>query len=128
LFFLASDIANENADSFATKVGETFGMFRYFEGWLSAYALGLVPTLFASFAYSRARDQQTAVVHRLLIAAFIGAVISFCVCVLTMFLLSGGQIELFALQLSLYAAGSGAISAFVCALVMETYTRSKQAS
>jgi uncharacterized membrane protein len=116
---LAISIANQNADTLYTKVDETFESFFSFYGLLSSYVVGFVPSLIVGFAYSRSFRHSTTVGQRLLVAALIGAALYFFVCALVLYFLFGGQIAADVKLFTAYAAGAGAVSALLCASIVE---------
>jgi hypothetical protein len=127
LFLLAISIANRNADTLFTKINEALGIAFSLYG-LTSYAIGFVPSLIAAFAYSKSYDHKRPIGQRLLVAALIGAAVYFLVCSLVLFFLYAGRIEPNAWLFTVYAAGAGAVSAFLCALIVENYTTPIQAA
>jgi hypothetical protein len=127
LFCLAISIANPNADTLFTKINEALGIAFSLYG-LTSYAIGFVPSLIAAFAYSKSYDHKRPIGPRLLVAALIGAAVYFLVCSLVLFFLYSGRIGTGAWLFTVYAAGAGAVSAFLCALIVENYTKPMQAA
>jgi uncharacterized membrane protein len=119
IFYLAMSIANPNADTLYTKISEALGIVFSFSGLFASYAVGGVPSLLAGFVYSRRYRHKGATGHRFLVAAFIGAAVCFLACSLVLFFLYAGRIETAAWPFAAYAAGAGAVSALLCALIVE---------
>ena len=91
-----------------------------FFGLLASYVVGLVPSLIVAFVYSRSRRRSSSVGRRLLVAAMIGAAVYFVLFAVFMIGLGGGLQHDYLLFTG-YAAASGAISAFICALILEEF-------
>ncbi|WP_128971286.1 hypothetical protein [Bradyrhizobium tropiciagri] len=118
LFFLAATIANH--DSLADKIDASLGMLLSVYGWLTCYAIGIVPSLITARAYVKSYDYRRPAGLRLLVATLLGALVYLIVYLLALFFLEGGKILLIDLVFSLYGAGAGAVASFICALIMDT--------
>jgi uncharacterized membrane protein len=119
IFYLVASIANPNADTLYTKVSEALGVVFSLYGLFACYVVGLLPSLMAGFVYSRSYRHKGAIAHRLPVAALIGAVVYFLVCSLVLIFLYAGRIEAGAWVFTAYAAGAGAVSTLLSALILE---------
>jgi hypothetical protein len=119
LFYLAVSIANRNADTLYTKIGEAFGIVFSLYGLFASYVAGLAPSLMAGFMYSRSYRREATARHRFLVAVSIGAAAYLLACSLVLYFLYAGRIETDAWPFTAYAAGAGALSALLCALIAE---------
>jgi hypothetical protein len=75
----------------------------------------------AGLVYSRSYRHKGTSGYRFLVAALIGAAVYFLVCSLVLYFLYAGRIETAARLFTTYAAGAGAVSALLCALIVEKY-------
>jgi hypothetical protein len=121
LFWLAVSLANPVGDPLHEKIGIAFGVAFSFFGLLASYAVGLLPSLIICTALARSRRHISAVGLRLGAAALIGAIVYFLVFVLGLDLLTAGQMERAYWLFTFYAAGAGAVSAFICAYLAENF-------
>jgi uncharacterized membrane protein YeaQ/YmgE (transglycosylase-associated protein family) len=119
IFYLAGSIANPNADTLNRKISEALGVVFSFYGLFASYVAGLVPSLMAGFVYARSYRHKGTTGHRFLVAALIGAAVYFLVCSLVLYFLYAGRIDPDAWLFTAYAAGAGAVSALLCALIVE---------
>jgi uncharacterized membrane protein len=119
LFFWAISIANHNADTLYTKNTEALGIIFSIDGLFTSYAVAGVPSLMAGFVYSRSYRHIRSTGHRFLVAALIGAVVDFVVCSLVLYFIYAGRVETDAWLFTAYAAGAGAVSTLLCALIVE---------
>ncbi|WP_375778370.1 hypothetical protein ACE103_03700 [Bradyrhizobium sp. ma5] len=124
LFFLATALGNQ--DPWHEKIDASLGMVFSVYGLLTCYAIGIVPALIAALVYLKSYDDRRSVGLRFLVATLLGALVYFLAYLLVLFFLDGGQVQLFALQFSLYGAGAGAVSTFICALIVETCIKPMQ--
>ena len=120
LFWLAVSLANPVGDPLHEKIGEAFGIAFSFFGLLASYAVGLLPSLIICTPFAKSRRHISSVGRRLLAAALIGAAVYFVLFALFMIGLSGGLQHDYFLFTG-YAAAAGAISAFVCAFILEEF-------
>jgi len=120
LFWLAVSLANPVGDPFHDKIGVAFGVALSPLGLAASYGVGLLPSLIAGFAYSRSRRHIGGVGRRLLVAALIGAAVYLALFALFMIGLTGGLQHDYRL-FTAYAADAGAISAFICACILEEF-------
>jgi hypothetical protein len=116
LFCLASSI-NANSDPLYEKITETVGIALSLYGLLTAYFAGLIPSLLISSAYSKIR--QRTIGYRLVVPTIVGSGAYCLVCVLVLSVLYGGEVSHDAWSFAIYAAGAGAISTLLCALIVE---------
>jgi hypothetical protein len=109
-----------NGDPIHTKISEAFGGIFSFYGLLGSYAVGLVPSLIIGLAYSKSYRHR-AVGSRLLIATLTGAIFYFVVLLLVLCAayIQHARIDIDGLLIGAYATGAGAVSAFLCALILE---------
>jgi hypothetical protein len=125
VFYFVSAVATRNADTLLTKLNEALLVVFTIGGLLACYAVGFFPALIAgfmySFVYSTSRRHKKVVSHRLLRAALIGAVVYSLVCALALVSVYSGRVETGTWPFTVYAAGAGAVSAFLCALIVEIY-------
>jgi hypothetical protein len=119
LFWLAVSLANPVGDPLHEKIGVAFGVAFSFFGLLASYAVGLLPSLIICTALARSRRHISAVGLRLVAAALIGAIVYFLVFVLGLDLLTAGKMDRAYWLFTFYAAGAGAVSAFICAFIAE---------
>ena len=104
------------------KISEALGLAFSFFGMLASYAVGLLPSLIICTAFAKIRRHISAVGLRLVAAAVIGAAVYFLAFVLGLDLLTAGRMEraywLFTFYAAFYAAAAGAVSAFICVVLL----------
>jgi hypothetical protein len=120
LFWLAVSLANPVGDPLHEKISEALGLAFSFFGMLASYAVGLLPSLIICSVFAKYRRHVSAVGSRFLVAALIGAAVYFVLFALFMIGLSGGLRHDY-LLFTVYAAAAGAISAFICAFILEEF-------
>jgi hypothetical protein len=120
LFWLAASLANPVGDPVHEKISEALGVAFSFFGLLASYAVGLLPSLIIALVYATNRRRIIGVGRRFLVAALTGAVVYFVLFTLFMIGISGGLRHDYLLFTG-YAAAAGAISAFVCAFILEEF-------
>jgi hypothetical protein len=121
LFWLAISLANPVGDPLHEKIGVAFGVAFSFFGLLASYAVGLLPSLIICSAFAKIRRHVSAVGLRLIAAALIGAAVYFLAFVLGLDLLTAGRMERAYWLFTFYAAAAGAISALICAFIVENF-------
>ena len=120
LFWLAVSLANRNSDPLHEKIYEAVGVALSIFGLLASYAVGLLPSLISALAYAKSRRHLSGVGHRFLAAVLIGAMVYLILFALFMIGLTGGLQHDYRL-FTLYAAAAGAVSAFICAFILEEF-------
>ena len=108
-------------DPLHEKIGVAFGVAFSFFGLLASYAVGLLPSLIICSAFAKIRRHVSAVGLRLIAAALIGAAVYFLAFVLGLDLLTAGRMERAYWLFTFYAAAAGAISALICAFIVENF-------
>ena len=135
LFLLAVSIAAPVGDPLHTKIHLALGITFSGFGLLFSYAVGLVPSLIASSAYATTRRHIGGFGHRLLVAAPIGAAVYFVASFVVLDVIDdgklfsgGGRTEHDLWLFTAYAAGAGAVSIVLSALIVEIWAESNATS
>jgi uncharacterized membrane protein YeaQ/YmgE (transglycosylase-associated protein family) len=125
IFYVVGVVVDSPAGTLFTKLGEVLRIAFSLYGLLMSYAAGFFPALVAGFAYSfvdsASRRHNKTASYRFLRAALVGAVVYSLICVLALLTAYGGRVETVAWLYTVYAACAGAVSACLCALVVEIY-------
>jgi hypothetical protein len=119
IFYFASDVADLHAETLLTTLHEALLLVFTIYGLLVSYTVGFLPSLFVGFTYlftcSTSRRNKK---NRLLGAALSGVVVFFLACALALLSFNASRAD-GGWLLTAYAAGAGAVSAFLCALIVE---------
>ena len=121
-FWLAASLGSPGSDTLHLRIQVALGLAFSFYGLLASYAVGVVPALIAGLTYSRIRRHFSGSGTRLGLAALIGAAVYFPISSLAIGLVLGNRLGAdwaFATFVTGDAAFGGAISAFICALIVE---------
>jgi len=119
LFYFVADLATRNGDTIHAKIGESSMMILGPYGLLTSYAIGVVPSFIVGCAYWKSYRFRN-FGGRLRLAALIGAAVDFVICAAIVLLAFGGEANWpFAVSVVAGATGAGAVSAFICALILE---------
>jgi hypothetical protein len=125
VFYSLINFANRNSDTVLTKINESIQMVFTPYGLLGTYSIYIIPSLLTYFGCSIAFMIATKERARILAAAFIGAFVHFGTGALVMVLgLYGGRPEPVIWLFTAFAGAGGAVSASVCALIVNIYLMS----
>jgi hypothetical protein len=119
LFWLIVSLANHNSDTLSTKINEALSVVFSLYGLLGSYAVGTIPSLIIGLVCLANYHHITTIRGWLLFAGLVGAAAYFFECSIALIFVYGGRVQADAWPLAGFAAAAGAISACLCALIVE---------